>query len=534
MDPLNREYFTFLEVGNFQAKKRLIQELKKYAKKTGREIAVSANSYALGTPRGGGYWSKGLQFAELLDFFTFETRYTAVEDTNLVDFPRNKWLAWEKLANAATGAPAVILLDATSAAEIASEILHPYKNYLAILCAEAYANRGAFVNWYMRVWGKDSDWKGCTEIYSFVLKHPQLYKGMINTPVAILYLYGEGMRNKSDSYLGLAQALAESNIPFEVVFDGDGFYINESLTLEKLTPYDLIFIPSVLNITENQENLIKEYVNLGGKAVVFDPQALGFEQDEGELHFGKGIFIFTHDIANEYFHTYNDELRQRIYETVEDNVPIPLYVEKMDRKIVAYPYYQPDEKRVVIHLVNYDHIKWNDKVVPRTNVRIRIKKPGFNLSTVYVISPDFKENLTINPSINEDYVDLIIPELKIYDVIVITAETYNLSFTKLEKPKKGYLYIFDRETVPTFFGNTIIIGEITVEAEVHSNETGINKVEFYVDDVSKSIDSEAPYNWTWDEFTVGRHKIKVVAYDNRGNKAEDEMDVIILNLWGIR
>ncbi|HEC94498.1 MAG TPA: hypothetical protein ENI45_00860, partial [Thermoplasmatales archaeon] len=34
MDPLNREYFTFLEVGNFQAKKRLIQELKKYAKKT--------------------------------------------------------------------------------------------------------------------------------------------------------------------------------------------------------------------------------------------------------------------------------------------------------------------------------------------------------------------------------------------------------------------------------------------------------------------------------------------------------------------
>ncbi|MCD6468841.1 MAG: hypothetical protein J7L32_06015 [Thermoplasmata archaeon] len=527
-DALNKEYFEFLEIGNFNAKKRLIQELKEYAAKKGKNIAIAANSYALGTPRGGDYWSKGLQFAGLLDFFTFENKYSALADNPLPGLPRAKWLAWEKLAYASTNTPGVILLGASEAAYIAENPLHSYKNYLSILCAEAYANRGAFVNWYMKVWGKNSDWEGCADIYDFVIKHQKLYKGVIKSPVAILYLYGEGMRNKSDSYLGLAQALAESNTPFEIVFDGDGFYINESLTLEKLTPYDLLFIPSVLNITENQKKSIKEYVMLGGKAVVFDPQALGFEQQEGELSFGNGTFIFTQDVANEYFHTYNDELRQRIQDIVEKNVPIPLYVEKMDRKIIAYPYFQPEEKRIVIHLVNYDYIKWNDKVVPKTNVHIRIKKPGFNISNAYVVSPCFNQNLTINLSVNEDYVDMVIPELKIYDVIVITSKTHNYLFTEIKKPKKGYLYIFDRETASTLFGNTIILGKITIE--VNTTLPDLEKTEFYIDDKLKQIDTQPPYEWVWDETVFGRHKIMVIVYNSTGYTGGDEMDVIMFNI----
>ena len=98
----------------------------------------------------------------------------------------------------------------------------------------------------------------------------------------------------------------------------------------------------------------------------------------------------------------------------------------------------------------------------------------------------------------------------------------------IKKPADGYLYIFDREVMPTIFGITIILGKITIEVDA-SDEDGIEKVEFYVGDVIKFTDYDMPYSWLWDEFAIGKHEIKVIVYDNSGNKAEDRMNVIIFN-----
>jgi len=522
-DALNREYFEFLDIGNFHAKKRLIQELRKYAEEQGKDVAIAANSYALGTPRGGGYWSKGLLFADLLDFFTFENKYSALADDDLPAPPRSKWVAWEKLAYASTGAPGVILLGANEAAYIARDTFHSYKNYLSILCAEAYANRGAFVNWYIRVWGKEDDWMGCASIYNFVLHHKGLYQGKIDSPVAILYLYGEGMRNKSDSYLGLAQMLSECNIPYNVIFDGDGFYINDTLSADKLSPYPFIFIPNVINITERQKEAIFQYVSQGGKAIVFDGHALGFDIEEGELQYGNGTFIFMHDLGYDYFHSYEDGLREELENVVDSNIESPLLVENSDRKIVAYPYYHSENKRVVIHVINYDYTKWGDGIVEKKNVNISIKKPDFDVKGCYIISPDYEENMTVMPSYNGDYITITIPLLKIYDVVVLTEKVNENISLKITKPENA-LYIFDRKILSTEI--PIIIGKITVVA----NASNANKVEFYIDNVLKEVDESLPYEWLWDEFSFGRHEIKVIAYDMEGNKAEDEISVIIFNL----
>ena len=89
-DPLIEEYIAFNEIGNFHAKKRLIQELRDYAEDQGKDIVIGANSFALGTNRLGGYWAKGLQFSDILDLFIFENEYTAIEDELIPEFPRNK------------------------------------------------------------------------------------------------------------------------------------------------------------------------------------------------------------------------------------------------------------------------------------------------------------------------------------------------------------------------------------------------------------------------------------------------------------
>ena len=99
---------------------------------------------------------------------------------------------------------------------------------------------------------------------------------------------------------------------------------------------------------------------------------------------------------------------------------------------------------------------------------------------------------------------------------------------EIRKPKEKYLYIFDREVMPFF--NTVIIGKVNVEVDA-SDEDGIERVEFYVNDVLKFTDYDEPYQWQWNEFSFGKYEIKVVAHDNEGNKAEDRINVITINLF---
>jgi len=98
------------------------------------------------------------------------------------------------------------------------------------------------------------------------------------------------------------------------------------------------------------------------------------------------------------------------------------------------------------------------------------------------------------------------------------------------KPIKGYLYIEDRQIMPTLLGNTIIFGKITIMADASNHESGIQKVEFYVDGILQESVAQQPYAWQWNYLAIGTHLIKVIAYDSAGNSASDEMVVKIFNL----
>lgn len=94
----------------------------------------------------------------------------------------------------------------------------------------------------------------------------------------------------------------------------------------------------------------------------------------------------------------------------------------------------------------------------------------------------------------------------------------------IEKPREGYLYIFNREIIP--FSKTVIIGRITVKADASDAESGINRVEFYINDELIYTDAEIPYEWTWEKISFGSYNIKAIAYDNEGNPATDSLNVV--------
>ncbi|MCD6473636.1 MAG: hypothetical protein J7K47_01835, partial [Thermoplasmata archaeon] len=71
------------------------------------------------------------------------------------------------------------------------------------------------------------------------------------------------------------------------------------------------------------------------------------------------------------------------------------------------------------------------------------------------------------------------------------------------------------------------IGGITIITSTHDNLV-IDRVEFYIDDLLKSVKTEEPYCYRWDEKVIGMHTIKVVAYDKSNNFSKDEITVFAI------
>ena len=71
-----------------------------------------------------------------------------------------------------------------------------------------------------------------------------------------------------------------------------------------------------------------------------------------------------------------------------------------------------------------------------------------------------------------------------------------------------------------------MIGKIDVKAQVTDDQSGVAKVEFYVDDTLQATAMTSPYTWTWSEqMPFFQYTVKVIAYDVAGNWKSDEMSV---------
>ena len=93
---------------------------------------------------------------------------------------------------------------------------------------------------------------------------------------------------------------------------------------------------------------------------------------------------------------------------------------------------------------------------------------------------------------------------------------------KIVKPGNA-IYVFNRELIS--FKLPIVFVGITIEVDATDNESGIERVEFYIDGELLSNDTSVPYEWLWKDSSVGMHTIKVTAYDHAGNSDSQEISV---------
>jgi Bacterial Ig domain len=103
-----------------------------------------------------------------------------------------------------------------------------------------------------------------------------------------------------------------------------------------------------------------------------------------------------------------------------------------------------------------------------------------------------------------------------------------IPIVKIISPEQRFLYInfFGIFPLKIKFFTTVVIGKIEVSVNATDSQSGIKKVEFYVDDQLKETDTTAPYNWIWsDRVIFFPYTIKVIAYDNAVNQNSDELKV---------
>jgi len=78
--------------------------------------------------------------------------------------------------------------------------------------------------------------------------------------------------------------------------------------------------------------------------------------------------------------------------------------------------------------------------------------------------------------------------------------------------------------------NSTVSGTVNIQATATDN-IGVTKVEFYVDNSLQSADTASPYAYSWDttKATNASHALKVIAYDAKNNSKQAQINATVNN-----
>ena len=102
---------------------------------------------------------------------------------------------------------------------------------------------------------------------------------------------------------------------------------------------------------------------------------------------------------------------------------------------------------------------------------------------------------------------------------------------RITSPRVGFLYnegIRKRE-IDEF--KTTVIDHIWIWAEVEHATVPIQHAEFYYDGKLVFTDTGAPFTWQFNKFSLGKHQITVIVYDQLGRNSTDWREIRFINIF---
>jgi hypothetical protein len=101
---------------------------------------------------------------------------------------------------------------------------------------------------------------------------------------------------------------------------------------------------------------------------------------------------------------------------------------------------------------------------------------------------------------------------------------------RITSPQVGYLYNAGMRKHEIDEFKTTVINDIWVWAEVDYATVPIERAEFYYDGRLVYSDTEAPFKWQFNKFSLRKHDITVYVYDQLGRNSSDWREIHFINI----
>lgn len=101
---------------------------------------------------------------------------------------------------------------------------------------------------------------------------------------------------------------------------------------------------------------------------------------------------------------------------------------------------------------------------------------------------------------------------------------------RITSPRVGYLYQNGMKKRQIGEFKTTVINDIWVWAEVADDTIPLKKADFYLDGQLVYTDTDAPFQWQFNRFSLRKHQITVVVYDELGRNTSDWREIRFINL----
>ena len=225
----------------------------------------------------------------------------------------------------------------------------------------------------------------------FFAEHPQYYENLERVAtVALLHDLHSTLTNQYtwranlawESFENMGMLLQEAHVPFEVLYRGDGIFVQKSLTLENLRKYKAIIVPRYYDPDSELQALLTQYSSLGGKVVRCDE----LSEDGLLIQTLKGLVT---DLG------------------LETNA-------SGDLGVVIYR--RGDS--LILHLLNYTYDRGTRNFRDLTNLQLTLTIPeGVQLEgkTLRLVSPDAAET-ALEYTVENGRVTFTVPSLHCYSV----------------------------------------------------------------------------------------------------------------------
>jgi hypothetical protein len=101
---------------------------------------------------------------------------------------------------------------------------------------------------------------------------------------------------------------------------------------------------------------------------------------------------------------------------------------------------------------------------------------------------------------------------------------------RITSPCIGFLYKEGMRKRQIDQYKTTVVNDIWIWAEVEHVTVPLQRAEFYYDGKLVFTDTEAPFKWHFNKFSLGKHDITVIVYDQLGRNSTDWREIRFINL----